>query len=765
MWFRKIIMRKSQFFIIMMLTMMASAILTACISFTIETQQFVEDYYSSENCPIVFSVSAREDGAELLRKDKEASEVIKNIKEGKAKYLEDNFYVNNKKIQNEGNFVYDVKDLEKLGYSVTIKDGEEKKAPGNDEIWISDVFAKAYDVEEGDSFKIGKGKEYKVTAVVNTALCSSGFIDSYPFYVNEKTLEAMDGTEGYVVNVFETDEKMSLREFQEVLPKEFVKSQMYMLDRATLKMCLSILTGIFGGVGVAASVVILVVSMVVFRYLVRATIAKEYEIIGIYKALGRENKEIKNIYLKAYMVSGVTGMIPGIFLARPLSVYLGKKVMGGNKTFALTGYTMIIGVAVLLFMSLMLWLNVYGALKKIHHISPIQAMNLQTLSSKEKLKKSLISSASSSVAMAVNGIWKRKGMSLLIIMILTVSLYMDVMAGEVALTLSNYANDRNIWENLPDYDSMIKTMGNDEALKYIKNSDDVEDYVQVMLSPECSGVEIEGTDWSGEEAHPMVYENYTEERYKTVPFTKGRICLENHEIAASEQFLDEVDKKVGDYIEIRKDDKKINCLIVGSYSAMMKGGASFYMQEADFKELGFTIDYETILVFLKDNVDYEKFAEDFEKEVSKSQISKDFNFVEREGDTVGEIANPICCVLFAAFAMFSILNIVNLIYTQTKENRRKYGILKAMGFTTGYICRENIASLTIQYVIAMVFTVLLNEGLSPILFSLACGIRYICKPAWLLLAISGAMYVVLMIIACIKLVSIRKIKPVELMEE
>lgn len=765
MWFRKIVMRKTQFFIIMLLTMMAAAILTACVSFTLETQQFVEEYYGPENCPMIFSVSAREDGADLLREDKEASEAISKIEEGKAKYITDDFYVNNNKISNEGNFVFDVNDLTQIGYSVTIADGEEQTAPKNGEIWVSNIFARAYDVKVGDCFRIGADQEYRISAIVNTALCSSGFIDSYPFYVNEQTLEAMIGTEGYVVNIFLTDEEMSLREFQEVLPEEFIQSQMYMLDKATLKMCLSILTGIFGGVGVAASIIILVVSMVVFRYLVRATIAKEYQMIGIYKALGRENKEIKNIYLKAYMVSGVAGMIPGIFLARPLAVYLGRVVLGGNRAFVLTGYTMLTGAAVILFMCLILLLNISGELKKVHHISPIQAMNLQTLSSREKLNRSLISNASSSVAMAVNGIWKRKGMSLLIIMILTISVYMDVMAGEVALTLSNYEKDRNIWENLPGYDCMIKTMGNEEALEYIRNSDDVEDYVQVMLDPECSGMEIEGTDWSGEEAHPMVYENFIEERYEGVPFTKGRICLESREIAASEQFLEEVDKKVGDYIKIRKGEKEINCLIVGSYSAMMKGGSSFYMQEDDFRELGFPIDYQTILVFLKEDVDFDRFAEDFEKTVAQSHIFKDFNFVEREGDTVGEIAYPICAVLFAAFAAFSILNIVNLIRTQTKENRRKYGILKAMGFTTGYICRENIASLTIQYAVAIVLTIILNEWLSPILFSLACGICYICKPAWLMAAVGGAIYVVLMIITLLMLLTIRNIKPVELMEE
>lgn len=765
MWIRKITMRKTQFAIIMLLTMMASAILTACISFTVETLQYVEQYYNAENSPILFCVSAREDALELLLEDEKASEVISKVVEGKAKYIDENFYINDIKISNEGNFVYGINDLDDIGYSITFTEGEEKSAPADDEIWISHIFAKAYDIHAGDLLRVGEGQEYQVSAIVYSALCSSGFMDNYTFYMNEKTLENLEGVDGYVANIFTNKEELSLRALEDVLPEEFVQSCMFMLEKSTLKMCLSILTGIFGGVGVVASIIILVVSIVVFRYLVRATIAKEYQMIGIYKALGRENKEIKKIYLTAYMTSGIVGMVPGFFLARPLAHYLGETALGRNKAFVLTEYTTVIGIAVFLFMSLVLFLNVSGELKKVHSISPIQVMNLQNLSSEEKMYRSVIPNASSSAAMAVNGICKRKGMSLLVIMILVVSVYMDVMAGEVALTLANYSQDRNIWENLPDYDCVIKTMGNEEALKYIQNSEDVADYVQTILEPKCSGMIIEGTDWSAEEAHPMVYENFSEERYENVPFTKGRICLEKHEIAASEQFLSEVDKEVGDYIKISSEDKEINFLIVGSYSAMMKGGSSFYMQEEDFQELGYETDYQTIMVFLKDGVEYADFEEDFEKTVAGSHIFKDFHFVEQEGDTVGEIANPICTVLFVSFAVFSILNIVNLLHTQNKENCRKYGILKAMGFTTGYICRENIISITIQYAVALVVTILLNEWLSPILFSLACGVRYICKPMWLTAAVGGAMYVVIMIITLLMLQTVRKIKPVELMEE
>lgn len=181
--------------------------------------------------------------------------------------------------------------------------------------------------------------------------------------------------------------------------------------------------------------------------------------------------------------------------------------------------------------------------------------------------------------------------------------------------------------------------------------------------------------------------------------------------------------------------------------------------------MGIEYSFDTVLLFLKENVTYKEFAQQFQKEVPDAKIYPDFAFVEQEGKTVGDIADPICAVLFMAFSAFSILNIVNLIHTQNRENRRKYGILKAMGFTSGYIQRENIFAFTLEYLVAVLITVVLQEFLSPVLFSLACGVRFICKPIWLTVAVCGGMYIVLLVIQIVMSLTIRKVKPVELMEE
>jgi putative ABC transport system permease protein len=658
-------------------------------------------------------------------------------------------------------------DISALAYSLTIAKGEEKQHPEDGEMWICHVFANAANLQVGDKFTIGEknGKTYTISAIVNTPECSSGFIDNYLCYVNSKTLSRMSGLKTYGIHMYAKSDDVTIKAINETLPEAYKSKLIASIDANTLKMCLSILSGIFGGVGVGAALLILGVSIIVIRYMIRAVIDKEYHMIGIYKAIGRSNFEIKTIYLVSYMTVGISGMVLGLLLGRPLAIYLANVILSNMKGFQLSVITNWISVFVILIMGGLLAFHIWRELRKINRITPIQAMTVGIKSTKKKICKSVIKNAHSAASMAFNRMFKEKSMTLLVILVLAVSFYTCLMVSAVGLSLGNYSDDREIWENLPDYDGYIKVANQEEVTEYLKNSDDIKDYVAMNLSIENVEMKFEDCDITRNEANPMVYSNFTAERYTNVPFTKGRICTNPHEITVSDKFLTRTDHAVGDYMTISINNKKIDFLIVGSYSAMMRGGISFYIQEQDLVEAGVTPDLSTVLFFLKDHISYEKFEKDFKAHFTDSKIYKDFKFIEQEERTVNEIAVPICIVIFAAFSAFSILNIINVIYTQNHENRRKYGILKAMGFTTGYLCRETMLSLTMESVVAIFITVILHEILSPVIFSLASGIRYIYKPIWLTVIVCVGIYLIIMMITMIMLLTIRKITPVELMEE
>ena len=485
MWIKKVLYKKTQFVILLLLAMVASAIAVGCISFMLESSQFVREYYAAENNPMGYLVLSRDDGKELMEKNEKCKKLVKHIETGSAKYSRETMFHNKKAMPNGENVFYGVSDIDKIGYQVSIAKGEEKKAPEDHEIWISNIFADAFDIKIGDGLSVGR-VPFKVGAIVNSAIQTSGFIDDYPFYVSENARKEIKGIEAYAYYVYVKNDEITNKQFTDALPQEVYASLLEAQYCSALKLCLSILSGIFGGVGIAAAIIIIFVSLIIFRYLIRATIAKEYPMIGTYKALGMDTPQIMKMYCKAYMMSGIFGMLPGVLLGRPIAMKLTKSVLGNIQKFQFGWMTNVVSILVLAFFCILLYFNIYGELRKIHKISPVQAMNLNTLSSEEKVGSSLISGAHSPAAMAVNGIWKRPRSAVLIILILLTSVYMDLVAASVALTLSHYDKDRNIWENLPDYDCIVD-LENEEVKEFIEASDLVEDSVAMNLDlPESS---------------------------------------------------------------------------------------------------------------------------------------------------------------------------------------------------------------------------------------------------------------------------------------
>ena len=766
MWRKKIKNRKLQYFMIFMILMLATAILSGCISFSLETNDFMNKYFDAKECPVIFSIQSSEEGIQKLRNSDEVKKYVDKVEQCNAKKIDSIFYRNDKKIDCDEVILYGLTDRTKLGYPVQVLDGEKKVAPSEDEIWICNIFADAVNLNVGDYFSFGTDenrKQYRISGIVTTPECSSGFLDNYICFMNEDTLKEVDSPSLYGVQLYSKDNNVEAKEVMDCFPKTFSASMVYAMTRETLKMCLNILITIFGAVGTIAALIIIGVALVIIRYLVKSTISKEYRMIGIYKTLGKTTKEIMSIYFVSYLIVCIVGTLAGVVFARPLSLLLDQILLGDGFEFA--NKTYVVGSICMIGIIFVVALNLWSILHKIGKITPLEALSVGQSSSKEKINRSLIKNAYHPVATAINQCVKNRKMTVLVILILSVSFYMNLMSTSTGWTLMHYAEQREIWENLPDYDGLIKINGENEVIDYIKNHDQVKDYVISDIAAVCNSMKIEGCDLTYESANPMVYENFTKERYKNVPYTKGRICLNPHEIACSEDFLKETKKKVGDYITISMEEKSIDFLITGSYSAKIKGGVSFYIQEADVRELGYDAELTTILFWLKDGITYDEFETTFENKFHNAIMYEDYSFIPKEGNTVMQIAIPICGVLVFAFIAISLLNIINLAYTQCRENRKRYGVQKAMGFSTRYIQCEFLARLGIETIIAIIIALALHELISPMLFSMACGINFIMKPIWLSALVIAIMCLLIFGITMVMLRIIRKISPVELMEE
>jgi putative ABC transport system permease protein len=767
MWFKKIKTRKMQHFLIAFLIAITTAILLACVSFTMETKSFVDNYFQYDNCPLVFDITVNQDIVHDLERNPKVMNLLDRIDSNNAKYVKDEFYSGDRKLKNDSIFVHEIDDVDALGYDLPLVKGKPAKKPGTNEIWICHVYADAVDLKVGDPFVFGNNPNqvFTISGIVDTPECCSGFIDNYPCYVNAESLNKINGPMLYGICMYAKNDKVTVKELKDVLPTEYKNSLAASIDRNGLRLSMTILANIFGGVGIAAAIVILIVSIIIIRYIIRSVIDKEYHLIGIYKALGKGTLEIYGIYFTSYLLTGILGIIIGVILGRPLAVYLGKNIVNGIAGFHLTHTTSWITVIIVIFMFTAIAFNIWYELRKVKMITPVEALAIGMKSSKKKINKSVIKNAHSAPAMAVNQLFKTKGMSILTIMILTTAFYICLLSGSIALSLNHYTKDKNIWENLPIFSGYIKAADTEDVTSYLDTCPDIKDYVGMDINLNSVEIKIDDCELSQDEANPMVYTNFTKDRYKDVPFTSGRVCTNPYEIAVSDQFLKKVGKSLGEYMTISINGKKEDFLIVGTYSSQMRGGINFYLQEQDLESLGAKADLSTILFFLKDGVSYADFEKEFKEHFQDSKIYDEFQFIIQEQNTINDIARPVTLVLFISFEAFGILNVINVIYTMNREYRRKYGILKAMGYGTGYICRQVLCQLTIEAVVATVLTIILQFVFSPMLFSLACGISYIYNPVWLNIAACGGNYILIMLITALMLIPVKHITPVELMEE
>jgi putative ABC transport system permease protein len=126
---------------------------------------------------------------------------------------------------------------------------------------------------------------------------------------------------------------------------------------------------------------------------------------------------------------------------------------------------------------------------------------------------------------------------------------------------------------------------------------------------------------------------------------------------------------------------------------------------------------------------------------------------------------PVTLIMIVVFIVFSILNISNLLLQNHADNRKQYGILKALGFSTGYIAARNAWKIFLLSVFAAGAGFLLHILLSKGLFAEALQMDALDVAIPQTLLLLGGLLILLLAVTLLFCVPIRKITPLELMEE
>lgn len=760
MWLKKLKRKKLQFFMVGLVLFATTMIFAMCLCFTAELSTFSKKCLTQENSPDVFIVSTK--SREL--KDNITNQAVKdNIESvttlgGKAVSVPITYDGSN--IALYWNMMLSSDDYRDWNCMEVSEGDTGAMTPKEGEVWIAKKMADPNGIKIGDTIVLEYSKplKLKVTGFYTAKFAPAATMTYAPLVVSKQDLSKVENEPDaalFAVNLH-NESSIAVDSLTENYP--YCECS---FTREGLQKQVTNIASIIGGMGALAAMVIFVIALIIIRFIIKSNLLKEYRSIGIYKSLGYSSKKIRSFYLKGYLLVGIIAILAGTLAALPFAYELGimctEYIAGFKLTFTSARICMIV---IVLLMGL-LCLNVLMSLRRVKKITPVEAITVGITSTEKKLTRSIIKNAKSPISIAINEIFKYKKSSVMVLLVLTFCIYLSMLFTMGAYSSYMMSENSNQWFNVPKCNTYVMGDVNDDVVDWINNSN----YVDSMVYGNISySVDLRFPQYNGKinNVSVNIFNDVSYEKTK-IPTTKGNLPKRADEIAAQNKLLETLGKQVGDYIKLEINGVLKEYLISGSYNSMLDENGIILTREAMKQSVP---EYKSAMCFvkLKDKSEFEAFKHDMQNQFSGISIDQNWKAMDNVTSSIKGMLISVCDILIVIFILFAILNIVIVLLMENESKHRQHGILKALGFTNGYIMKKNLCKFIILSVIstgaALAMHLLVSKKLMEAMVINAFSDSY----PLLFGLVSGILGLIVLATVIINL-SLRKISPVELMEE
>lgn len=774
MWFKKLKKKKLQCFLIGVMIFLSALIFASSVSLINSINGYVKKYYSNDKYYNIIVYDAKESSkADILKWGKSNSKV-KDVKMLDALNSGNNIYLKGEKVKTPDYDVIPLQDYKNVPFGLTkVKALSNSKCPKKGEIWVTQLFADDHKIKLGNvlEFKINnKITNLKVTSLINDSLQPSNLLSKYLFYINKENTKDFTSFNKKELTLVNTKKNADVYEVENKL-NDKVDLGGAIGEKNLLIKAATMVSSIVGGVMGLASLLVFIVSVFIIRFIVWNNILKEYKSIGIYKALGFSKGKIMKFYIIGYSLVAAISSVLGALCSIPVINYASAKVLKYIGDFKGTNANFSTILITIILFSLIVILNLYFVIRGTNKILPVEALRIGVTSSRKKLTKSFIKNSSSPIALAINDIFKYKKITVCIVLSLILSLSLIILFGNFNFTTLKMKDNSNIWFGSPKgnvYVSLNGISGNEKfktVLNDIKTDKRVENYAYgSMLVSDAVKFDTKKYHIKTNLYQIASMNSYNNEQgLKTI---SGNNPKSDNEVAVSANILNESGLSVGDYIELSINNKKANYLISGSYVSLSSNGYEIRILNSELEKYKPNYVYNEIFVNLKDSSNVKGFENDINKKYSYAGATEIEPNNKDMIETMPNLIIPITFLMIAAFSVFSAIIIFSIIMINLRDNRKSFGIMKAIGFTSSQIRKRYLYRITILTVISSIFAVILNMLFSRNIMKTAMGgvdVLIISKKVMAISVISIFAIIIFLILVCSY--SIKNTKPNELIDE
>ena len=625
------------------------------------------------------------------------------------------------------------------------------------EIAVPIYHMQRYNLHPGDKVQVVDGdfaKDFTIVAFLRDSLMNPSMIKSKRFLVSDGDWELLHEHLGEIEYLIE----FQLHDMSRIQELETLYQDSNMPQKGTAMgyYLVKVINGMSDGI--AASVIIFIACLLVLiaalclRFTMLTTIEEDYREIGVMKAIGISNQNIRKLYMVKYTAISAFACVLGYLLSlfagnlftANISLYMGKgKQTIWNWLLPVTGAG-IVFVAIIIFCMVIL--------RRFRQISALEALRLGMAPDKGSRtgKYTLSHSRIKDVNMflGVKEVLEHFRMYGLLCFVFVLCTFLMIVPVNLLDTLESpnfvtymgagKCDLRLDLQHTPDIIARYK-----ETEEYLKKDGDVSKY-SALFTCTFKVSNSEGT-----------YDNMKVEigDFNQFPleYTKGSAPQKENEIALSTMNAKEYQKEPGDSLILVAGGEERQMTVSGIYQDVTNGGktAKAILPMEMEQVIWFTVN-----INLKEGVSREEKRLEYSKIFHPAKVTDVTEYVDQ---TLGGVLDQLRLVAKSAFvlslAVAALITGMFFKMLMTKEARQT-AVMKSLGFTVNHIMKQYLTRAVLLLAAGVAFGILaanlLGEKLAGLLISGISDITFVVNPmyTWLLCPLSLMLAVAAAMILC-----------------
>lgn len=768
--------KKSDVVVLVFLTMLAVTLLYVSNTALTNTGKVLDRVYEETNGADQIFVTAsreREKLTELISSQDEVKqwEVNSCLYASAAKYRKEG------EAENEGSFCIGIMEEERTIQSYSIHDEGEKK---KNSILLPYYFKAGYSYKTGDIIYLTLGAndyKFEVLGFIEDGLFATPMnISVYRCYIGQKYLDEImtkekgllqDGCYEYKVKLKQGE---SSYKFDQKISEQIVKEISDIANYGNLGMNWESMKGgdammsnIGMGILMVFGILLIVVAIIIIRFSVQNFIQDNMKNIGILQATGYTSWELKIGGVLEMLCISLTGTVLGLLagylcggaIGNLQAMFIGVSWrIGFDKKAALLTAAL---VNTVIFLVTFFTVRIYGKITVLNALRGGVATH--------NFRKNHIPLEKTNVflqgALGLKSILKEKRKSGTVCMIVLILSFSSCVG---FVLYQNFSLERENLLKLVGAETGDAVVEGENLEQIAKEISAWEEVVRVSYYSSCSAKLSKG-----EESTTLTVDFWkTPETLDYEALVVGRLPKYENEIVITTKVSEKLQAQVGDVIYVEGVGQRKDYIVCGIDQKINNMGMKALLNYKGAERLnGFCTTYY-LYVHTKENVTYSQLEAMLNETYENIKIMDSKKLVESMIASIA-IAMKLICIIFVAITVFVVCMVVMLLVkTKVSQERRNYGIYKALGFTTKQLILQMICSNLPQMVTGAVLGAVASVYLTDTLV-ISCvsffGIKschMVINPFWQILTVAGITIVATLVTVAFSL-KIRKIEPAQML--